>query len=161
MFAVLSYLLSSEPSCLYSVQQAFDVSLHARTGHMQIGYPPLCCEVARLVQVSAVLWDTASGICRSLLQVHGQISHGNVFLSRQPSGALVGRLCESHRTGENTLLPRAAGSVFSACRFLIACLFIAQQRSRLCLGLQTIVHLWVLSSAKNPADMQIHCSVLL
>lgn len=102
MFAVLSYLLSSEPSCLYSVQQAFDVSLHTRTGHMQIGYLPPCCEVARLVQVSAVLWDTASGICRSLLQMHGQISHGHVFLSRQPSAALVGRLRESHRTGKNT-----------------------------------------------------------
>lgn len=59
-------------------------------------------QVASLIQISVVLWDSASGICRALLQMHKQINHGNVFVFYQPSGALEGRLDGLHQTGKNT-----------------------------------------------------------
>ena len=86
---VLSIILPEtslrHPVC-YIVQQTFDVSLQARTDRVQFWYLTLCCElgckVVRLVQISVVLWDSASGICRPVLQMHEQMhSHGRECFS--------------------------------------------------------------------------------
>lgn len=122
-------------------------------------------QVASLVQISVVLWDSASGICRALLQMHKQINHGNVFVFHQPSEALVGRLDGLHQTGQNTCASSMEVYFQHATLWLPACL-VSWWRSGLCLGLRSILHFWMLSSDMMPAlynsstDMKFHSNVL-